>query len=670
MSHIKYIPFFLLLCSLFSQEIKAQINAEQVMRVGQNTLYMEDYVLSIQYFNQAISAKPWLAQPYFYRAIAKLSLEDYRGAEEDATLAIERNPFITNAYEVRGVARQNLGNPKGAIEDYDKALEQLPENKGVLFNKALAEEELEDFDAADKTYATLLKIFPRYDNGYIGRAKLNLAKGDTVQALADIDKAIELNKNATNAYVMRADIAINSEKNFKGALEDMDMAIKLQPQYSGFFINRAFLRYNLDDYFGAMADYDYAIQLDPLNKAALFNRGLLRAEVHDNNKAIEDFTKVLNLEPSNYHALYNRAILYKEIANYKGSNEDLNKVIEAFPDFANAYFLRSENYRLMGDRVHGEQDYKKSLALSKAPVNESEEVEQENDGKKVETSEDVANRFTSLLTISNNANVKEEYHNTNIRGRVQDQNIVVEVEPPFTLSYYVVSTELKEVPYYIKEIDDLNATRLLRFLVMVTNHVPSINDEDEFAKHFASIEYYNSYLSSHQPRAIDYFGRAMDYFTLRNYTAAISDLDKAIELTPDFTLAYFLRSNARLHNSQLESMGEDGTALKGMGMAPRPNSMLTSEALDDINKVIELSPRMAFAHYNKGNILVYNNDYTSAISAYTKAIELKPDLGEAYYNRGYLYLKLGNREAGVADLSKAGELGVVPSYNLLKRMTR
>ncbi len=63
-------------------------------------------------------------------------------------------------------------------------------------------------------------------------------------------------------------------------------------------------------------------------------------------------------------------------------------------------------------------------------------------------------------------------------------------------------------------------------------------------------------------------------------------------------------------------------------------------------------------------------DYTSAISAYTKAIELKADLGEAYYNRGYLYLMLGNKDAGIADLSKAGELGIVPSYNLLKRMTR
>ena len=48
-----------------------------------------------------------MAEPYFYRAAAKLSLEDFRGAEEDCNLCLERNPFITGAYQVRGIARQN-----------------------------------------------------------------------------------------------------------------------------------------------------------------------------------------------------------------------------------------------------------------------------------------------------------------------------------------------------------------------------------------------------------------------------------------------------------------------------------------------------------------------------------------------------------------------------------
>ncbi|MDE6197675.1 MAG: hypothetical protein K2F91_07405, partial [Muribaculaceae bacterium] len=88
------------------------------MRIGQNALYFDDYVLSIQYFNQAIQAKPYLAQPYFLRAIAKLNLEDYAGAEADASKALELNPYLADAWEVRGVARQNMGRSRAAADDY------------------------------------------------------------------------------------------------------------------------------------------------------------------------------------------------------------------------------------------------------------------------------------------------------------------------------------------------------------------------------------------------------------------------------------------------------------------------------------------------------------------------------------------------------------------------
>jgi tetratricopeptide (TPR) repeat protein len=90
--------------------------------------------------------------------------------------------------------------------------------------------------------------------------------------------------------------------------------------------------------------------------------------------------------------------------------------------------------------------------------------------------------------------------------------------------------------------------------------------------------------------------------------------------------------------------------------------------LADFDKAIELSPRLAVAYYNKGNVLAEMGDYASALSAYNKALELKDDLGEAYYNRGYVYFQLGDKDRGVENLSKAGELGVIPSYNLLKRM--
>ena len=62
----------------------AQFNTDRLVMIGRSALYYEDYVLSIQYFNQAISQKPWLFEPWFFRGVAKDYLDDFRGAETTA----------------------------------------------------------------------------------------------------------------------------------------------------------------------------------------------------------------------------------------------------------------------------------------------------------------------------------------------------------------------------------------------------------------------------------------------------------------------------------------------------------------------------------------------------------------------------------------------------------
>lgn len=699
--------------------LHAQINTDQVMQVGRNALYFEDYMLSIQYFNQVIAAKPYLAQPYFFRAIAKYNLDDFKGAIEDASKALERNPFLIDAYELRAVASQNTGNAESAIGDYDKVLETLPENRIILFNKALAYEELKRYDESAETFDNLLRIHSGFDGGYVGRARLRLERGDTVGALADVDKALELNKLSVNAYLIRVDVAINSRRDYAAALDDMNEAIRLQPRYPGFYINRAFLRHNLDDYYGALSDYEYAIQLDPEDYTGYFNRSLLLCEVRDFDKALIDLNKVLALRGTDYRALYNRALVLKEKRDFKGALADINTIIAAYPNLAAAYFLRSEIRRDMGD-MKAKEDFDRSLALArsqqsaaaqqpaKAPAQQGSATSTPNANTAVpadksampgeekapfdkdfeeimkggaESPDKVMVRLTSLLTVNDNTNIEQEFINKSIRGRVQNRNVNISHEPVFTASYYNSPTELRPNPEYIKEVDDINRTRALRFVLQVTNSEPRLDDEDQIKRHFDSVNYYNSYLSTHKPRAIDYFGRAMDLLTLRDYEASIADFNRALELTPDFTMAYFMRAIARLRQQEsgTEAAGASQTGVRrqnqsapalpgAVSMQQRKANM--AEIIADIDKVIELSPEMPIAFYNKGVILLQMQDYTSALKALNRAIELKPNFGEAYYNRGFVYYMLGDRSNGSADVSKAGELGVVPSYNLLKRMNR
>ena len=145
----------ILALSIYTLSGYGQINTDRVMTIGRNALYFEDYVLAIQYFNQVIRSKPWMAEPYFYRGVAKISLDDFKGAEEDCTASIERNPFLAQAYYARGIARQSQENYDGAIADYEKGLEYKTDDRLMLSNMAIAYIQKKDFDGAEKVFDKL-----------------------------------------------------------------------------------------------------------------------------------------------------------------------------------------------------------------------------------------------------------------------------------------------------------------------------------------------------------------------------------------------------------------------------------------------------------------------------------------------------------------------------------
>jgi len=65
-------------------------------------------------------------------------------------------------------------------------------------------------------------------------------------------------------------------------------------------------------------------------------------------------------------------------------------------------------------------------------------------------------------------------------------------------------------------------------------------------------------------------------------------------------------------------------------------------ATEETDKAIQLKPRDATAHYNRGRAKQSKGDLDGALSDYGITIGIKPDLGEAYYNRGIV--KQSNRD--------------------------
>jgi tetratricopeptide (TPR) repeat protein len=89
----------------------------------------------------------------------------------------------------------------------------------------------------------------------------------------------------------------------------------------------------------------------------------------------------------------------------------------------------------------------------------------------------------------------------------------------------------------------------------------------------------------------------------------------------------------------------------------------------DLDKVIEIAPDYVYAYYNRGHVLSQLKDYRGALADYDKAISLYPNFAEAYFNRGLIHIFIGDNNKGVSDLSKAGELGIASAYNIIKRFS-
>ena len=92
----------------------------------------------------------------------------------------------------------------------------------------------------------------------------------------------------------------------------------------------------------------------------------------------------------------------------------------------------------------------------------------------------------------------------------------------------------------------------------------------------------------------------------------------------------------------------------------------TARVLADLCQAIRLD-ESAYLYYNRGNVHAQRADYVHAIDDYTKAIALDQNLAEAYYNRGLAHLALKHQQESVADLSKAGELGLYQAYSIIKQ---
>ncbi len=671
---------------------QSQINTDRVLIIGRNALYFEDYVLAISYFNKVIRVKPYLSDPYYFRAYAKYSLDDLKGAEKDMNKAIEINPFQPDFFRFRGDVRNKIGDYDGALEDYGKGLEIRPEDVGIYFNRGLVYMDLKEYKKVIEDFNSVLQIEPSQYGAYINRAIAKLNLNDTIGAVKDMDEAIEVNPLVAEAY--RFSAAIYYEINdFDKALDRINEAIKLNGSEAMYYMLRGVVRYQIDDIEGTMADFNKVVEIQPKNVLAYSNRGILRVEVGDVNNAIDDFSRVLALNPNDLLTLFNRSLLYIKVGQNRDAISDLNIIINHYPDYADAYLARSQAYMALNEEQKARMDYNMAYKLEQDSRNKAEKSDKDGGNgnskpkeTRSESDQDISNHDKIAVLDDFGVEETESEEIDNLRGKIQNRNIIIDLESMYGLTFFSVDSLVNRTRYFKPEVTQFNQRKKFGRPLIFSNREVE-NDGEKAIEYFNDIEDFGNSLDSNPDQHDVRFIRAILYSVVLNYNSSLSDYDYIIEhLNKDdeyLHFSYLNRAYIRYKMVELMQSFEEENLPINLSSQPLPSidkknesekeATIVQQLLDyeliekDLQKVVELKPDFEFAYYNLGILHCVKKEYELAIENFNKAIEINPFFAEAYFNRGLTLIYLKKEEQGTLDLSKAGELGLYKAYNVIKR---
>ncbi|WP_071135616.1 tetratricopeptide repeat protein [Millionella massiliensis] len=668
----KHLAALLLLLSvtLFGVgEASAQLNKPYFFYKGRELILEEKFREAIEMLNLLLRTETKEYEGYFLRGVAKYNLDDLLGAEADFSSAIAVNPVYTMAYQYRAITRSRLGNYSDALKDYQHAVELRPNLSATYYSRGVTYFLSQQFEKAVDDFSRYLRHSPTDVNALTNRGTCYLYLKDTVQAYADFNRAVEINPYVADGYMRRGLLEVAQSKNDEG-IRDLTEALKIDSTQSIAYFYRAYAYVNKNQPMQALKDFDQAIRYDSTNSVTYFNRALLRSQIGDYNRAIEDYDRVALYNPGNVLVFYNRATVKIQVGDYPGAIEDYSRAIELYPDFANAYLYRSQLKAALRDFKGAEADRKVAETkieeyrrkLSDSTFTSFADTSRQFD-KLLSFDADFGNnelrsmrgdirRDVRLMPVFRITIVEpdttERYNPRDYRNARLDTYLQL-------LATSSTARSADRLGFRF----DLTGTPAAASLP-----VDSVASWD--AANLTPTSWQDNFLKGITQTLLRQYASGLSYY---RRAARVESDNPLIYLNRGAAQAEMIEFIASLEGNsvmqQVSIQTDDPAARLLQNRGQRTYDY--SEAIADTRKAIELMPELPQAYFNLGNMLCLSGDLPGAFEQYTKAIERFPYLAEAYYNRGLVQIFMKDTEKGCLDLSKAGELGLSEAYEVLKR---
>lgn len=178
---------------------------------------------------------------------------------------------------------------------------------------------------AELLYKSVLTVKPNLAEAWHLLGMVFYAKGNYIDALEHLKKAIELDKNNADYHNNIGEIY-----RMHGMLDEAELhfkfSIRLKPSNSDAYSNLALVcksRGNLDE---AKLNFSRSLQCNPKNVNTLLNVGSLFQSQGEYGDALECYIAVMGIQPENHHALRGAAYCFSEQGEYNTAAGMLSKL--------------------------------------------------------------------------------------------------------------------------------------------------------------------------------------------------------------------------------------------------------------------------------------------------------------------------------------------------------
>jgi tetratricopeptide (TPR) repeat protein len=190
---------------------------------------------------------------------------------------------------------------------------------------------------------------------------INKAKErDFEGAIENFDRAIKLKPNYANAYNNRANVR-HELGDDAGAIEDYTKAILLNPHCEDFHNNLGIISSNSDDYRGARVAHTRAIQLNPRYAQAYNDRGVNNLDIDNVEEALKDFTQAIDLNPDDALAWNNRGDVYLKLGDLQKALDDYTQAAKLNPKNAITFYNRGIIHSSLGNKEKALENYTEAI---------------------------------------------------------------------------------------------------------------------------------------------------------------------------------------------------------------------------------------------------------------------------------------------------------------------